>query len=284
MKRIISAILALVLIASTMMLVSCGETMDAQTLLNDAIVATKTADAYEANYAVTVNMHFEGDEDDVYADEIHVLTRDAQTDTPEIIMQRTMYILGMPFTFYTYTDSEEWGYVVTSVETAYKEPYEDVKNSIDTSEITRLLFKYPPMILDNAEVIQNSDGSTTVKFDVEKNLFHELYKKLLDSQIERMKVESSNLIRISNARGEITIADGMVRDYDLFFDMASDGEQYPRNASVKVELDFLAFGDSIEVTPPEGYLDFPLAIITEEEEESETAIATEEATEAETAE
>jgi hypothetical protein len=265
MRRIFSALLALVLIASTMMLSSCGETMDTNALVNDAIVATKSADAYEANYAVTVNMHFEGDEDDVYADEIHVLTRDAQTDTPEIILQRTMYILGRPFTFYTYTDSEEWGYVVTSVDTAYKAPYEDVKNSIDTSEITRLLFKYPPMILDNAEVIQNSDGSTTVKFDVEKNLFHELYKRILDSQLERMEVEDSNYIRITNAKGEITVADGMIRDYDLFFDMASDGEKYPRNASVKVELDFLAFGDGVEITPPEGYLDYPTATIREEE-------------------
>jgi hypothetical protein len=121
------------------------------------------------------------------------------------------------------------------------------------------------MILDNAEVIQNSDGSTTVKFDVEKNLFHELYKRILDSQLERMEVEDSNYIRITNAKGEITVADGMIRDYDLFFDMASDGEKYPRNASVKVELDFLAFGDGVEITPPEGYLDYPTATIREEE-------------------
>jgi len=271
MKKIISALLALVLVASTVMLVSCNTPKDTQTLINDAIVATKSVDAYEANYAITVNMHFEGDEDDVYADEIHVLTKDAQTDTPEIILQRTMYILGMPFTFYTYTDSEEWGYVITSVDTSYKAPYADVKTSVDTSEITGLLFKYPPMVFEGAGVIQNSDGSTTVKFDIEKNLFHELYKKILNSQIKRMEVEDSNYIRISNAKGEITIADGMIRDYDLFFDMASDGEQYPRNASVKVELDFLAFGDSIEVAPPEGYLDFPLAIVTEEETEGETA-------------
>ena len=265
MKRIISAILALVLITSTMMLVSCGETMDEETLLNDAIVATKSADAYEANYAVTVNMHFEGDEDDVYADEIHVVTKDAQTDTPEIILQRTMYILGMAFTTYTYTDSEEWGYIVTSIGTSYKAKHSEVAASVSTEEITRLLFKYPPMITDNAAVIQNSDGSTTVKFDIEKNLFHELYKRLLNTQLERMEVESSNYIRITNAKGEITIADGMIRDYDLFFDMASDGEEYPRNASVKVELDFLAFGDDVEITPPEGYLDSPLVELTDEE-------------------
>ncbi len=239
--------------------------MDAETLLNDAIVATKSADAYEANYAVTVNMHFEGDEDDVYADEIHVVTKDAQTDTPEIILQRTMYILGMAFTTYTYTDSEEWGYIVTSIDTSYKAKYSEVASSVSTEEITRLLFKYPPMITDNAAVIQNSDGSTTVKFDIEKNLFHELYKRLLNTQLERMEVESSNYIRITNAKGEITIADGMIRDYDLFFDMASDGEEYPRNASVKVELDFLAFGDDVEITPPEGYLDYPLVELTDEE-------------------
>lgn len=265
MKRIISAILALVLVLSALLLTSCGGTEDTQTLVNDAIVKTKSADAYEANYAITVNMHFEGDEDDVYADEIHVVTKDAQTGTPEIILQRTMYILGMAFTTYTYTDSEEWGYIVTSIDTTYKAKYSDIAASVSPSEITRLLFKYPPMVFEDAVVIKNSDGSTTVKFDIEKNLFHELYKKLLGEQLEKMQVDSINYIRIYNARGEITIADGMIRDYDLFFDMKSDGREYARDASVKVELDFTAFGDDVQITPPEGYLDYPIVELTDED-------------------
>ena len=267
MKRIFSALILLALISASLFSTSCGGT-DAQTLINDAMVSAKNADAYEANLAITLSMHFEGDEDDVYASEIHVVTKNATSESPEVILQRTLYVLGMPLIILTYTDSGEWGYVVY-VDEMYKTPYEDIEKSVDTAEITQLLFKFPPMVFEGAAVIKNSDGSTTVKFDIEKNLFHELYKKLLDSFEARMEVEDSNLIRVSNARAEITIADGKIRDYDLFFDMASDGEQYPRNASVKLELDYLAFGDDVTLTPPEGYLDYPLLEATEEESETE---------------
>ena len=86
-----------------------------------------------------------------------------------------------------------------------------------------------------------------------------------------MKRRHSRLIRISNARVEITLDDGNLRDYDIFFDMASDGKEFPKNASVTVELDYLAFGDDVVLTPPEGYLDFPLVEDVLAESESESA-------------
>lgn len=272
MKRIISAALALVLIAFTVLFASC-ESKSAQDKVNEAIVKARDADAYEASLSIVVAMHFEDDEDTVYPDELHVVKKNAKSDKPEIILQRTLYFLGMPLTIYTYTDSGEWGYVATLSDT-YKVPYEGIEKSVDTVEIDRLLFKLPPMVFENAGIIRNEDGSTTYYLDIEKNLFHELYKKLLDTMNTRMEVESSRLIRISNARVEITLDNGNLRDYDIFFDMASDGKEYPRNASVTVELDYLAFGDDVVLTPPEGYLDFPLVEDVLAESESESASET----------
>ncbi|MBQ4097406.1 MAG: hypothetical protein IJC62_04520 [Clostridia bacterium] len=269
MKRIISAALALVLIASTVLFASC-ESKSAQDTVNESVVKAKTADAYEASLSIVVAMHYEGDDDEIWPEEIHVVKKGATGDKPEIVHQRTMYFLGMPFAILTYTDSGEWGYVAT-VDSTYKTPYEGIAQTIDTKEIDRLLFKFPPMVFENAGIIRNDDGSTTYHLDVEKNLFHELYGKLLDTMKERMEVEDSRLIRISNARVEITLDDGNLRDYDIFFDMASDGKEFPKNASVTVELDYLAFGDDVVLTPPEGYLDFPLVEDVLAESESESA-------------
>lgn len=269
MKRIISAALALVLIAFTVLLTSC-ESKSAQDKVNEAIVKARDADAFEASLSIVVAMHFEDDEDTVYPDELHVVKKNANSEKPEILHQRTMYFLGMPFAILTYTDSGEWGYVAT-FDSTYKTPYEGVAQSVNTKEIDRLLFKLPPMVFENAGIIRNEDGSTTYYLDVEKNLFHELYGKLLNTMKDRMEVEDSRLIRISNARVEITLDDGNLRDYDIFFDMASDGKEYPRNASVTVELDYLAFGDDVVLTPPEGYLDFPLVEDVLAESESESA-------------
>jgi LEA14-like dessication related protein len=117
--------------------------------------------------------------------------------------------------------------------------------------------------LKDTVIISNSDGSKTVKLEMDSEAFKAAFKELVDSTGESA-AEGAEVkdISISNAVVEITVGkNGYIDTYKVKFDMDMKMDVMGTAYNVTVKLDasikYNNPGKDVTVTAPAGYKNYP---------------------------
>ncbi len=254
MKKITSILLAALMIVSVMALASCKKPETPESLVNGAIEKTNAYDAYEIDMLMEMSMNVMGMEMTIPLD-MHVMTSGEKEDNPITSMNMTIELLGMSSTVDMYSEGD-WAYI-TADDESFKMNLEDAKEQVGSTDTSYLESIIPADIFEGTEIIENEDGTKSVELVIPDDRFTEIFPTMLDSMTSTMGTGTAADIKISNAKITITVADGLIKGFDMTFDMEMTIEGIAVTASAKVESDYLAFGEDVVITPPEGYLDFP---------------------------
>ncbi len=254
MKRITSLLLAILMLVSVFTLSSCFKKETPESLVNGAIKDFIECDAVELDMLMEIAMEMMGLEFTIPIN-VHMASTGNNSDNQILSLQMSMSAFGMEESKDTYTDGD-WTYVIENGE-SYKEPYiEDAEEEDDAlvSDTSILSSTLPAELFEGTEIVENEDGSKTVEFDVSSEDLLELFPELVESLTETAGDAGAE---ISSSHIKFTVLAGKLAEFDLSFEMEVSMEGVSMPASAKLEMDILAFGDDVKITPPEGYLDFP---------------------------
>jgi hypothetical protein len=125
-----------------------------------------------------------------------------------------------------------------------------------TSDVKDLMKDVPEDLLTDVVPVKNEDGSRTVTVTIPAEVFNEVYADL-----------SADMGELGGAAGEVSIKDavmeatvlenGYYSDYKVDFTMTMNVSGIKTDCKASVSIHFNDPGTAVEVTPPEGYKDYP---------------------------
>ena len=226
MRKILSAVLAVCMLLSVMLLTSCGETPES--LINGAVLNMAQLESMEANVDMEVKMNMMGVDVSVPID-MHLAMADVKSGKPVAAIDAEMSMMGETVAMNMYMDGSEWAYL-TVAGVSYKANLAD------------------------AEIVKNEDGSKSVALLITADKFSEVYGA---DVMEGLTATAGDSVTMKDVTVVITVKDGYIVEYDMAFDMDMTVEGKDVSASMDMKIHYLNAGQTVTVNPPAGYQDFP---------------------------
>jgi len=242
-------------------LTACGQPTTYE-IVNEAIANTTALDSMHATMKMNMDMELGG-----LGTSVNVpITADIkatglQGESPVILSDVTVSVMGMGVTTSTYTEGE---YLYMSVmDEKYKVKIAEMDDYDGMSDVNNMLKSLPEELLAEVVATENANGTKTVKVSVPQDMLQTLYADLI-TQVQESAAEGATVsdCAISDAEVEITVSeDGYVAEYNMEFDMemtmSMAGLEVTVSAEVEAEIEIENPGEPVTVTPPEGYQDYP---------------------------
>lgn len=252
MRKILSAVLAVCMLLSVMLLTSCGETPES--LINGAVLNMAQLESMEADVDMEIKMSMMGVDITMPID-MHLAMADVKSGKPVAAIDAEMSMMGETVTMNMYMDGSEWAYL-TVAGVSYKAKLADAKEAfpMDTSSATDVLKELPADLLADAEIVKNEDGSKSVALVITADKFSEVYGA---DVMEGLTSTAGDSVTMKDVTVVITVKDGYIVEYDMAFDMDMTVEGKDVAASMDMKIHYLNAGQTVTVNPPAGYQDFP---------------------------
>ena len=255
MKKLLSVLLALCLVASVLALVSCKKEKTTAEKLTEAVQATQAYDAYAALYDMKISMDMDGVSMDIPMT-MDMKIKGATTDSPIASMNVKMEMLGMELEMPMYMEGE-WIYASVMGMNYKMRADENETEAAYAESVSDMLQILPEDVLEGVEMTLGEDGSETVSVPLSDEKFMELFGDVASSAANSASGADSD-VSLADATVSITVKDGLVSVYGISFTMNMQmdiGEGQPTDvaAGVTATVTFTEFGDTVVITPPEGY-------------------------------
>ncbi len=258
-KRLFTLFLAICLSFMGILLTSCQREPTATELLENASKKTAALETYSAVMEMKINMNVLG-----MSMEIPV-TVDMKVknhpETPTVSAKYDMTMLGQNIQMDVYLE-DGWMYI-SAGETEYTEAqkyktnYGEMMDEYDfTSDVEDLMKDLPDDLLADVVPVKNEDGSRTVTVSIPAEVFNEVFADLVSEMGEASGATGD--IAIKDAVMEVTVLEsGYYSDYKVDYTMTIDVSGIKTDCQASMSLHFNNPGEAVEITPPDGYKDFP---------------------------
>ena len=135
----------------------------------------------------------------------------------------------------------------------------EIEDEIDSEydfagDVEDILQTLPEDIFTDVEFEVDEDGTKFVEFSVQNDVFHELFKAIVDDQTEDMSDVTSAFddILITDSKLKITVDKGYVTQYSMSYEISVSGDDNEYvTASVLLVLDVNEPGKPVEITAPD---------------------------------
>lgn len=261
-KKLIALLLALTVLCTGVLLTACGGGEKAPDpvveksvaeVLNDAMKKTQALESMSAEMKMEMNMAAEGITMSIPIS-AKIKAKDIKSDNPVMSIAMTMSMFGESIDIEMYQEGQ-WAYVVMG-DMKYKANAKDMEGKFDYADsINDIMKEIPEDLLKDVELVKAEDGSqiATIVFPGEK--FAEIYDDLIESVNSETGTEMGE-VKISDAVVKTTVANGYITAYDIAFTMDMTVEDMKSTTEAKMTVTYENPGQSVTVTPPEGYQDF----------------------------
>lgn len=258
-KRLFALFLAMCLSVVGVLLSSCQREPTAEELLNKASEKTAALESYSAVMDMKINMNIMGISMDVPMT-VDMKVKNLQPN-PTVLAKYNMSMFGQDIAMDLYMED---GWMYLSMQGTdftegqqYKTNYDEVMDEYDfTGDMQDLMQDIPEDLLADVVPVKNDDGSRTVTVSIPDDVFDEVFTDLIAEMGE-----------VSGAVGDVAIKDavmeatvlksGYYSDYKVEFTMTMNVSGMETDCSASVSVHFNDPGTKVEVTPPEGYQDYP---------------------------
>lgn len=253
MKKITSLLLVILSLFMVLSLASCNQASTSE-VISSAIENTNALKEYEAKMDITLDMAMDGMTMSI---PMNVVTKvkDADKENPIVSATTTTKMLGQEMTVETYMDNE-YVYVAEDGE-GYKMSLEDAMGEYDyASDVEDMIKDLPEDLIKDIQMVKNDDGSATLTVNIPNETFKQIFNDFVSDMNDASMGVSVDEIEISDCKVVITVKDDYIKNYDISFKMAMDVEGMSTNSTVSAKMEFVNPGNSVTVTPPDGYQDF----------------------------
>ena len=269
MKKILSVLLVLSIVCSAMLMVACDkdggvdESISAKELISDAIEKTQNADSMAGKMTMSMTMSMMGMTIEVPM-VIDMKIKNIRSDMPTAYadINIDMSALGMEQSMVMYM-ADGWGYYVMDGGESYKTYIgnSDTANGQYIDMANSMLEEIPDNILEGQKVIKNSDGTRSVRIELNNEDFMALYEDLAESMYGSMMGGMADISELNIDDVVITYtvgSDGYLTKCEMSFVMGVNVQGISTNTTVSAVMEYSSFdADDIVITPPEGYQNFP---------------------------
>lgn len=259
MKRILSVVLVLCILLS---FAACEKEKEptAYDLVNSAVKKTQALNNLDMNMIMKMSMAVEGVSIDVPV-EYDIKAVDVHSNNPKLAMTMSLDMVGMAVDMDFYM--EDGYYYVSAMGQNFKFKAEPGDDYDALGQASDLMVNLDEKYLNDTKIITNSNGSKTVKLEMDSDTFKKVFKELIDSTGEDA-AEGATIkdISISNAAIEITVdKEGYIDIYKVKFDMSIAVDVMGTSDTITVKLDagikYNNPGKDVTVTAPAGYKNYP---------------------------
>ena len=252
MKKILSAVLALCLIMSALLAVSCGKEPTARELVETATAKYENLDAYEGRLEYDITMNIQGVTMSVPISADIKMT-DIKSGSPIIDMNMTMEVMGQKVDMRMYLEGE-WAYydmLGMKYKTKVAQADTEITGILDNMMSNSGGFDY----LDSAEIVKHEDGLRSVAVEIGENISDIIGAAAND--MASSVIGEGGEIELSNLKLEYFIdKNDFIAKINCAFKMAITIEGEKVDATADMTVSFEKFDDEVQITPPEGYLDY----------------------------
>ncbi len=276
MKRLSVAILAIIMICSMFVLISCDQTgagsddsgagsnnsgtETAYTLVNAAMQKTTGLDSYGATMEMNIKTSAPGMTVEIPMT-MEITASGLKGNDPLILTNTTMSMMGMEITS-TVFEKGEWIYTSTlgeNMKIKASDYLEQSGQSSTSDSVAGLMQMLPENILKEVKIKKTDAGLKYIEVALDEASIKEIFKDALSSSAASEGASLADL-DISNANVSITVGkDGYVDTYSLTYKMDMTVEDISTSSEVEMTMKFNDPGKSVTVTPPEGYESYPEA-------------------------
>ena len=259
MKRILSVMLILCMLLS---LAACekDEGSSAYDLVDSAIKKTQALDSLDMKMVMDMSMAMEGITMDVPV-EYSIKAVDVNGKNPKMAMVMSMETMGISVDMDFYM--EDGYYYLSTMGQNMKFKAEAGDDYDMLGQTDNMMVELDEKYLKDTKVVTNSNGTKTVKLEMDSDAFMRVFKELIDSTGEGAADGATiNDISISNAVVEITVGkEGYIDTYKIKFDMNMKLDVLGVTSDVSLKLDasiqYNNPGEKVTITAPAGYKDYP---------------------------
>lgn len=257
MKRIVAIALTAIMLLAAVSLAACGKetTKSIYDKTNEKMLAV---DAMEVKMDVQMDMTMAGQT--ISSDMSYVIkTTGAKSDSPVGYADIEMDMLGQKVNVVSYVEGD-YVYIYTMGEGMKLPKDSELAADYDTeATLNAYEIDIPEEILEATEFTTDDDGNYVLAFDFNGQEHADALKSLTDSIMAGMDTTLSGYeATIGDVKYVITVNKDDFTLETMKLEMTMDMTVEGMDVAVKVVADseYLAFGDSVTITPPEGYQDF----------------------------
>lgn len=255
MKKLTSLLLALLLIASLPLFVSCKKS--AYQTFTDAYEKYSALDSIDAKMDIKMKMEMTGATFEMPMS-YNIKASGIKTQNPVFNADTTVSMLGMEMNLDVYSDGEY--YYVSMMNQKVKinaDNQESVSEYNVIEDMDTLIIELPEELFENQVFVVNPDGTKSLELAVSGEKFNELYsdfaKELADSAAEGLEYGD---LSFEDIKIKLTVnKDGYLSEYDLSFvmnmSMSMMGTEVLAKITTDCPIDINNPGKEVIVTPPE---------------------------------
>lgn len=271
MKKILSALLAVCMLFAVATTSGC--TISAAKTIDEAIKKTEALDAIDVTFFMetSMNMGFSV----TIPMTVNMKADNIKSSTPTMLASASTSMMGIELKSDVYM--EEGMFYVSASGMNYKLKVEESDEDYDyVGNVNSIINDIPEDLLENVELVKNDDGSNTATISVDDARFKELFKDFIcksaqDTIIDDDDEENTDAvddtennfmdnilekITVTDATVKVTVKNGYVLVYELSYSMKVSTIIGESTSSVKASVTYNNPGETVEITPPEGYKDF----------------------------
>ena len=250
MKKIVALTLSVLMCCAV--LIACGKEEKVAKSYQDfeaAMGKTQELDSLSAKLDMDIKIFAEGMSMDVPMD-MNIKIKDAKSEDPVVYVDLKMSMMGIEMAMEMYQE-DGWGYYVSDGE-KYKINLEEQESAEYTQNLEDLMQKLPEDIMKKADIESGKDGSATLTVELGEADFNNLFGDYMEGL--GYGTEGAT---IKGASVSMTAKDGYLTVYKMNMEMEMNVEGAVTQASAEITATYDNPGKSVEITPPDGYKDFP---------------------------
>lgn len=248
MKRRIFA-LALIALMICSLFAGCGQASTYKTI-EAAVKKTQELDAMSVTTEVVMTISADGMALTLPTT-MTIKANDLKGNDPVVWTEFTINMLGQELSAQIYQE-DGWSYTVIADDKAKTQSPPQLDQYDYSEEVVQVV---PKELLKDVELEKGADGSATATINISGEDFMKVYSDMVDSASANLPSASGDM-SVKDAQVVITVANGYVSSYDIAFCLEiTDGEDVS-SVDVEASVVYENPGQPVEITPPEGYLDF----------------------------
>lgn len=246
-KRILALALTLLMICG--LFAGCGQKSAYQTVA-EAVAKTQALEAMDVKMEMDMTIN-----SDVMTMSMPITlemkAKDTKSENPVILTNLSLSMLGQSIEAQIYQENG-WTYAAMG-DQKYKTQSEPQTDQYDYSE--EMLQIIPEELMQDVKLEKGEDGAAKATISISGEKFMEVYADLVD-QISDSLGDSEDL-NVKDAQVVISVKNGYISTYEISFSLEETAGEDVTSLDVKASITYNNPGKSVEITPPEGYQDFP---------------------------
>ncbi|MBQ7319736.1 MAG: hypothetical protein IJW97_06150 [Clostridia bacterium] len=259
--KLLSLTLVLMLLLSAVSLWGCEkELTEPYDLMEAAAAKTEALESIHAEMTTDIKMKITGISTET-STKMDVKAANLHGDNPVASIDMEMSMLGMTVEMQVYTD-KDYAYIDMGELGRYKSPVGEATEDYDAmGDMADMLKVIPEELLEGIEAVENDQGIKTISLALTAEQFRALFADLVDEMVLSLAGEEDDGtfdLTLSDCYVEATIApNGYFDSYRLKYGMDLTVAGMKSTAQVDTYIKYISPGESVTVTPPEGYESFP---------------------------